>query len=59
MLNHPDAVEEFCYIILVKNLTRKIVVKKCDNCRHPKEQQEVTKDMIQALQIIQLLKGKF
>jgi ATP-dependent DNA helicase RecQ len=33
--------------------------KKCDNCRHPKEQQEVTKDMIQALQIIQLLKGKF
>jgi ATP-dependent DNA helicase RecQ len=33
--------------------------KKCDNCRHPKEQQEVTKDMIQALQVIQLLKGKF
>jgi ATP-dependent DNA helicase RecQ len=33
--------------------------KKCDNCRHPKEQQEVTKDMIQALQVVQLLKGKF
>ena len=33
--------------------------KKCDNCRHPKEQLEVTKDMIQALQVIQLFKGKF
>lgn len=33
--------------------------KKCDNCRHPKEQQEVTKDMIQSLQVVQLLKGKF
>lgn len=33
--------------------------KKCDNCRHPKEQQEVTKDMIQAMQVVQLLKGKF
>jgi ATP-dependent DNA helicase RecQ len=43
----------------VKNLTRKNCGKKCDNCRHPKEQQEVTKDMIQALQVIQLLKGKF
>jgi len=33
--------------------------KMCDNCRHPKEQQEVTKDLLLALDTIENLNGKF
>ncbi len=33
--------------------------KNCDNCRHPKEKKDVTKEMQQALQVVELLKENY